>query len=219
MNNDCKKKKKKKSDYITNMVYWRNHHTWKYGYLMMRIDTGRQLLPFIRLFHLNTFQIIIIPCGSLRKETCLHFPTVYRAYDTKYTNVAFSQNATISSALALDYWLCDHASQAQLCREGMKREKGKGGGVGRKMEKNGLKLMTPSLYFSSYCNHAILNMYFRNCLWWHLKMKLSSGHAIALWKKQCGIDQKKVDHLAYKNLCVLQGSGIIKMIRNLAKSW
>ena len=30
---------------------------------------------------------------------------------------------------------------------------------------------------------------------------------------------EKVDHLAYKNLCVLQGSGIIKMIRNLAKSW
>ena len=27
---------------------------------------------------------------------------------------------------------------------------------------------------------------------------------------------EKVDHLAYKNL---QGSGIIKMIRNLAKSW
>ena len=45
-------------------------------------------------------------------------------------------------------------------------------------------------------------------------MKLSSGHAIALWKKRCGIDQKKVDHLAFKNLCVLQGSGIIKMIRN-----
>ena len=31
--------------------------------------------------------------------------------------------------------------------------------------------------------------------------------------------EKVVDHLAYKNLCVLQGSGIIKMIRNLAKSW
>ena len=30
---------------------------------------------------------------------------------------------------------------------------------------------------------------------------------------------RKVDHLAYKNLCVLQGSRIIKMIRNLAKSW
>ena len=29
---------------------------------------------------------------------------------------------------------------------------------------------------------------------------------------------EKVDHLAYNNLCVLQGSGIIKMIRNLAKS-
>ena len=30
---------------------------------------------------------------------------------------------------------------------------------------------------------------------------------------------EKVDHLAYKNVCALQGSGIIKMIRNLAKSW
>ena len=29
-----------------------------------------------------------------------------------------------------------------------------------------------------------------------LKMKLSSGHAIALWKKRCGIDQKGVDHLS-----------------------
>ena len=38
-------------------------------------------------------------------------------------------------------------------------------------------------------------------------MKLSYGHAIALWKKRCGIDQKKVDHLAYKNLCVLKKFG------------
>ena len=30
---------------------------------------------------------------------------------------------------------------------------------------------------------------------------------------------EKVDHLVYKYLCVLQGSGIIKMIRNFAKSW
>ena len=30
---------------------------------------------------------------------------------------------------------------------------------------------------------------------------------------------EKVDHLAYKYWCVLQGSGIIKMIRNLAQSW
>ena len=29
----------------------------------------------------------------------------------------------------------------------------------------------------------------------------------------------KVDHLVYQYSCVLQGSGIIKMIRNLAKSW
>ena len=30
---------------------------------------------------------------------------------------------------------------------------------------------------------------------------------------------EKVDHLAYKYWCVLQGSGSIKMIRNLPKSW
>ena len=30
---------------------------------------------------------------------------------------------------------------------------------------------------------------------------------------------EKVDHLVYKYSRVLQGSGIIKMIRNLAKSW
>ena len=41
----------------------------------------------------------------------------------------------------------------------------------------------------------------------HLKMKLSSGHCIVketVWNRP-----EKVDHLAYKNLCVLQGSGII----------
>ena len=47
-----------------------------------------------------------------------------------------------------------------------------------------------------------------------LKIKLSSGHAIALWNWS-----EKVDHLVYKYCCVLQGSGIIKMIRNLAQSW
>ena len=35
-----------------------------------------------------------------------------------------------------------------------------------------------------------------------------------LWNRS-----EKVDHLAYKYWCVLQGSGIIKMIRNLAQSW
>ena len=30
---------------------------------------------------------------------------------------------------------------------------------------------------------------------------------------------EKVDHLVYKYSRLLQGSGIIKMIRNLAKSW
>ena len=51
-------------------------------------------------------------------------------------------------------------------------------------------------------------------------MKLSSGLAIACNVKETVWNRpEKVDHLAYKNLCVLQGSGIIKMIRNLAKSW
>ena len=49
-----------------------------------------------------------------------------------------------------------------------------------------------------------------------LNDEVSSGHAIALWKKQ---ESEKVDHLAYKYWCVLQGSGIIKMVRNLAQSW
>ena len=53
-----------------------------------------------------------------------------------------------------------------------------------------------------------------------LKMKLSSA-----WSCDCIVKEtvwnlsEKVDHLVYKYLCVLQGSGIIKMIRNLAKSW
>ena len=35
-----------------------------------------------------------------------------------------------------------------------------------------------------------------------------------LWSRS-----EKVDHLAYKYWCVVQGSGIIKMIQNLAQSW
>ena len=48
---------------------------------------------------------------------------------------------------------------------------------------------------------------------------------VEFWSCDCIVKEtvwnrpEKVDHLAYKNLCVLQGSGIIKMIRNLAKSW
>ena len=48
---------------------------------------------------------------------------------------------------------------------------------------------------------------------------------VEFWSSDCIVKEtvwnrpEKVDHLAYKNLCVLQGSGIIKMIRNLAKSW
>ena len=44
-----------------------------------------------------------------------------------------------------------------------------------------------------------------------LKKKLSSGNVIAL-------KSEKADHVVYKYWCVLQGSGIIKMIRNLARS-
>ena len=48
---------------------------------------------------------------------------------------------------------------------------------------------------------------------------------VEFWSCDCIVKEtvwnrpEKVDHLAYKNLCVLQGSGIIKMIRYLAKSW
>ena len=48
---------------------------------------------------------------------------------------------------------------------------------------------------------------------------------VEFWSCDCIVKEtvwnrpEKVDHLANKNLCVLQGSGIIKMIRNLAKSW
>ena len=50
---------------------------------------------------------------------------------------------------------------------------------------------------------------------------------VEFWSCDCIVKEtvwnrpEKGDHLhvAYKNLCVLQGSGIIKMIRNLAKSW
>ena len=46
-----------------------------------------------------------------------------------------------------------------------------------------------------------------------LKIKTTSCDCISketLWNRS-----EKVDHLAYKYWCVLQGSGIIKMIRNL----
>ena len=45
-----------------------------------------------------------------------------------------------------------------------------------------------------------------------------------LWSCDCIVKEmlwnrsKKVDHLAYKYWSVLQGSGIIKMIRNMAQS-
>ena len=48
---------------------------------------------------------------------------------------------------------------------------------------------------------------------------------VEFWSCDCIVKETvwnlsgKVDHLVYKYSCVLQGSGIIKMIRNLAKSW
>ena len=48
---------------------------------------------------------------------------------------------------------------------------------------------------------------------------------VEFWSCDCIVKEtvwnlsEKVDHLVYKYSCVLQGSGIIKMIRNLAKSW
>ena len=44
------------------------------------------------------------------------------------------------------------------------------------------------------------------------------------WSCDCIVKEtwnrsQKFDHLAYKYWCVLQGSGIIKAIRNLAQSW
>ena len=48
---------------------------------------------------------------------------------------------------------------------------------------------------------------------------------VEFWSCDCIVKEtvwnrpEKVGHLAYKYSCVLQGSGIIKMIRNLAKSW
>ena len=52
-----------------------------------------------------------------------------------------------------------------------------------------------------------------------LKIKLSSGHAIANVKETVWNGSEKVDHVAYKYWCVLQGSVAIKMVTNLAQSW
>ena len=54
-------------------------------------------------------------------------------------------------------------------------------------------------------------------------ISLTIKDEVEFWSCDCIVKEtvwnrpEKVDHLAYKNLCVLQGSGIIKMIRNLAK--
>ena len=48
---------------------------------------------------------------------------------------------------------------------------------------------------------------------------------VEFWSCDCIVKEKvwngseKVDHVACKYWCVLQDSGIIKMIRNLAQSW
>ena len=71
------------------------------------------------------------------------------------------------------------------------------------------------------------------CRSWHwlwnqrpvLNVESGVKDEVEFWSCDCIVKEtvwnlpEKVDHLAYKNLCVLQGSGIIKMIRNLAKSW
>ena len=63
----------------------------------------------------------------------------------------------------------------------------------------------------------------------HVSMRFRSFYGfkdeVEFWSCDCIVKEtvwnrpEKVDHLAYKNVCVSQGSGIIKMIRNLAKSW
>ena len=55
-------------------------------------------------------------------------------------------------------------------------------------------------------------------------MKMGFKGIDQFWSCDCIVKEKwnrseKVDHLAYKYWCVLQGSGIIKMKRNLAQSW
>ena len=48
---------------------------------------------------------------------------------------------------------------------------------------------------------------------------------VEFWSCDCIVKEtvwnqsEKVDHVAYKYWCELHGSGIIKMIRNLAQSW
>ena len=48
---------------------------------------------------------------------------------------------------------------------------------------------------------------------------------VEFWSCDCIVKEtvwnlsEKVDHLVYKYSCVLQGSGIIKMMRHLAKAW
>ena len=62
-------------------------------------------------------------------------------------------------------------------------------------------------------------------MWSSMKGKPGLKDEVDFWSFDCIVNEtvwnrpEKVDHVAYKNLCVLQGSGIIKMIRNLAKSW
>ena len=68
----------------------------------------------------------------------------------------------------------------------------------------------------------------RQSITYEIKTRSNTGYLkmeVEFWSCDCIVKETvwnrpvKVDRLAYKNLCVLQGSGIIKMIRNLAKSW
>ena len=54
----------------------------------------------------------------------------------------------------------------------------------------------------------------------NIEVQLRVKDEVEFWSCDCIVKEtvwnrpEKVDHLAYKNVCVLQGSGIIQMIRN-----
>ena len=63
-------------------------------------------------------------------------------------------------------------------------------------------------------------------VWMWLKTELCKlKDKVEFWSCDCIVKEtvwnlsEKVDHLVFKYSCVLQGSGIITMIRNLARSW
>ena len=52
-----------------------------------------------------------------------------------------------------------------------------------------------------------------------IKVKVEYLSCDCIVKEMAWNQSEKVDHVAYKYWCILQGSGVIKIIRNLAKSW